>query len=229
MCETEGNDLIEGTDYSRVNVPNGDLYELKPKPDNNGPLVGKTICLDAGHQGHDSGASYLNGVVVESQLNRYNTIRLAKQLRDQGATVVINVDPHKTSREQSYENSGVRDTMFNSYMQLRNISSDKAVMMSIHSNDADNKNATRLEVLYRGDGSQGILGSMKGVKIGERDLKVGHTTQARGSAIFSNFAGNHSVLVECGFPKDIFYMIKDGGYNDLHNKFLSVVASNLAK
>ncbi|AQS60057.1 SH3 domain-containing protein [Desulforamulus ferrireducens] len=82
-------------------------------------LEGKTVFLDAGHGGHDNGASGQNGL-KEKDVNLAITLKVAELLRNQGANVILSRDD---------------DTFVDLYERTRLANEQNAdIFVSIHSN-----------------------------------------------------------------------------------------------
>src|SRR5699024_12796512 len=96
--------------------PEDDLEEFIPE---SGKLKGKTVILDAGHGGSDSGSSR-NGV-DEKDLTLDMALRLERMLKEAGANVIM------TRKSETYSNMFYRSDIVhkNSVEKEKNIVEDR--------------------------------------------------------------------------------------------------------
>ena len=145
----------------------------------------KTIILDAGHGGHDSGAIGIEGKTQEKDLNLSLTKEIKRECEKRGIKVYLTRD------KDEFKTLGERIRYANGH-------EDSDMYMSIHHNSHTDKKASGSQIHYDYYNS-------KGEKIA-RDLSWklsnGAKTENRG-AIKSNFYTRHikqpTVLVETSF------------------------------
>ncbi|WP_129599178.1 stage II sporulation protein D [Anaerophilus nitritogenes] len=117
------------------------------KPSINKPLTGRIIVLDPGHGGVNTEDVYGPTGLREKDVNLYISLKLAKKLRDLGATV------YETRKEDIYVSLGKRAKL-----------SDEVrpdFFLSIHQNSFFNDNISGSEIYhYRGDEEGETLGNL---------------------------------------------------------------------
>lgn len=140
------------------------------------------ICIDAGHGGHDPGAT---GKYKEKDLNLKVALRLGEILKENGHDIIYTRN----------------DGKFVSLQDRAKISNDaKAdVFVSIHQNGAENKLARGVETFY-------CVGSVKGKVLAQHvqgELVKLKYTKDRGVKEAEFYVIKHTkapaILVECGF------------------------------
>lgn len=104
-------------------------------PTGSGPLDGKSIVIDPGHGGHDSGAQH-DGA-MEKNITLAVSLALTDILRGRGMRVILTRDDDTFIELQD------RAGMSNKYK--------PDVFVSVHVNDAENESAKGLETFYFAD------------------------------------------------------------------------------
>ncbi|MCE9557821.1 MAG: N-acetylmuramoyl-L-alanine amidase, partial [Armatimonadetes bacterium] len=124
--------------------PQGIILSFTQPAKSDGTLLGKTICLDAGHGGKDSGTGSVKHGTFEKNLTLPTTLMLAKKLTDAGANVVL------CRNDDSYPSLTERAAIAN-----RN---NADVFVSIHYNSNSVANtASGIMVFYHGKSELGKL------------------------------------------------------------------------
>jgi len=107
------------------------------EPTGSGPLNGKSIVIDPGHGGHDSGAQHDGD--MEKTITLAVSLALSDILRARGMKVVM------TRADDTFIELQDRAGMSNKYK--------PDVFLSVHVNDAENASAKGLETFYYADRS----------------------------------------------------------------------------
>lgn len=183
VTQERGNDLIifvEGSKKAPVAPP------VKPvtPPSNNGGANGKTVVIDAGHGGRDSGAA-ANGL-REKDLALDVSLRTRDKLQALGYKVLMS------------RTTDIYPSLSDRYNLANNNNADAFV--SVHFNSASAPTATGIETLYstKNSANKGFAQSIQGQLInqtGERDRGL----KLRNNLAVLNGTRGPSSLVELGF------------------------------
>lgn len=163
----------------------------RPAQQQEGPLQGLIILVDAGHGGTDGGARAKDSGRLEKELNLQVAIALRDALEQSGARVILTRD---TDMEFS---RGKRADLTARLDFAREGKAD--LLVSIHMNEYRSRNESGPQVFYRaGQGQSRLLaGAIQAAMIEE--LKPDKARSAMAGDYFMLSLGIPSVLVECGF------------------------------
>ena len=162
-----------------------------------GPLDGLTIAVDAGHGGYDGGAVGRVSGVPEKVLNLDVAQRVEKMLRAQGADVVM-------TRTGDYalcdEDPPIRKKLQDMQRRAQIIRINEADMvLSIHMNEYAGRSESGPQVFYRENCPAGRLLAGAVQEAMNEALKPQKERPALGGDYYILTLGVPSVLVECGF------------------------------
>jgi len=162
-----------------------------------GPLDGLTIAVDAGHGGYDGGAVGRVSGVPEKGLNLDVAQRVEKMLRAQGADVVM-------TRTGDYalcdEDPPIRKKLQDMQRRAQIIRINEADMvLSIHMNEYAGRSESGPQVFYRENCPAGRLLAGAVQEAMNEALKPQKERPALGGDYYILTLGVPSVLVECGF------------------------------
>jgi N-acetylmuramoyl-L-alanine amidase len=141
-----------------------------------------TVIIDAGHGGHDRGASI--GYVFEKHLALDTARRVQQLLRAQGLNVVM------TRGTDVFIPLAGRSSIGNSY--------NNAIFVSVHYNYSRGGTGNGLETFYHHNSSYRLAGFIQAYLIQETRMSNRGVKQANFHVIRST-TRNPAVLVECGF------------------------------
>lgn len=166
----------------------------------------KTVIIDAGHGGHDLGAS--RSLIYEKHLNLDVARRLERTLRESGFRTVL------TRSTDNFVPLSARSAKANKY---RN-----AIFVSIHFNWSWKSKITGIETFYRSSTSRNLASYIQKQLIG----KIGCTNRGVKSANFSVLRKTRhpAVLVEGGFVSN---KSERGSMRDA--RYRQVVADSIAR
>ncbi|MCF6313076.1 MAG: N-acetylmuramoyl-L-alanine amidase [Verrucomicrobiales bacterium] len=166
----------------------------------------KTVIIDAGHGGHDLGAS--RSLIYEKHLNLDVARRLERTLRESGFRTVL------TRSTDTFIPLSARSAKANKY---RN-----AIFVSIHFNWSWKSKVTGIETFYRSSTSRNLASYIQRQLIG----KIGCTNRGVKSANFSVLRKTRhpAVLVEGGFVSN-----KSERVSMLDARYRQVVADSIAR
>lgn len=166
-----------------------------PVIDNERPLKGKTIVVDAGHGGDDDGATGVNGS-VEKKLNLSVSFLLKRQLEDKGAAVVMtrSEDSLAGTKEEDWE---VRGGIISG--------SNADLVISVHMNWYKDSSVSGPLVLFLPGSKQGKILAESIQQSMNEALDPGKQGVSRSdNLIILKYGYQPSVLVECGYISNAF-------------------------
>ena len=160
----------------------------------------KTVVIDAGHGGEDSGAVGI-GNVYEKNLNLEIAFKLGEYLTSAGYTVVYTRTKDKLLYTEEQNIKGMRKINdLKNRMNIANSYSD-ALFVSIHMNSFGSSDCTGLQVYYGvgSDESQKIADSVQS-EVVKRLQKTNRRKTKSGEGIYLlENSTNPAILIECGF------------------------------
>ena len=178
------------------------------------PLVGKTIYLDAGHGGIDSGATYKD--ILEKDINLSIVKILASKLENMGATVYL-------TRYGDYDVSNIgvyhrkRSDLYNRAKMINESNAD--IYLSIHLNATNSSTWSGAQVFYDDICSENLLlaQTMKEAMGTKRDISEITTMY------FNKQVKVPGVLIEAGFlsnSHDRYLLQKESYQEELSDKII---------
>lgn len=141
-----------------------------------------TVVIDAGHGGHDRGASI--GYVFEKHLALDTARRVQQLLRAQGLNVIM------TRSTDVFIPLAGRSGIGNSH--------NNAIFVSVHYNYSRGGSGHGLETFYHHSGSYRLAGFIQAYMIQETRL-TNRGVKSASFHVIRNTRRNPAVLVECGF------------------------------
>jgi N-acetylmuramoyl-L-alanine amidase len=198
---TRGDGKAVSTGQSPTNGNNADSKSAKnnteqaaqpaPQADDSLTLKGKTIVVDAGHGGHDAGASrrlpapkgQRGALVMEKDINLAVALDLAAKLRARGATVVMtrSTDVFVTLSDRVTMSNGIQPDLF----------------LSVHSNAHTDKTFDGIETYYTHSSSQCPAERIQNAMVAGIP-ESGNWVRSRGLYV-TNHATVPAVLAEIGY------------------------------
>jgi len=163
----------------------------RPVQQQEGPLQGLTILVDAGHGGTDGGARARDSGRLEKELNLQVAFALRDELEQSGARVIL-------TRDTDMEFSRNKRADLTARLDLaREGKAD--LLVSVHMNEYRSRSESGPQVFYRAGQAQSRLlaGAIQAAMIEE--LKPAKERSAMAGDYFILSLGIPSVLVECGF------------------------------
>lgn len=156
----------------------------------NMPLIGKTIYLDAGHGGVDSGATYKD--ILEKDINLSIVQILASKLENLGATVYL-------TRYGDYDLSNI-GVKFRKKSDLYNRAkiineSDADIYISIHLNSTTSSTWNGAQVFYDDVCEENILLAQKVKEALNTDREISEIS----TMYFNRLVQKPGILIEAGF------------------------------
>ncbi len=180
--------LLIGAVSSRPARP---AIPAKPVQQQEGPLQGLTILVDAGHGGTDGGARAKDSGRLEKELNLQVAKALREALEKSGAQVIL-------TRNADMEFSRNKRADLTARLDLaREGKAD--LLVSIHMNEYRSRSESGPQVFYRAGQAQSRLlaGAVQAAMI--QELKPVKERAAMAGDYFMLSLNIPSVLVECGF------------------------------
>lgn len=164
------------------------------------PISGKTILIDAGHGGFDSGASV--GDLLEKDLNLSVALKLRVFLKEQGATVVMTRESDISTADESRAN-GTSAKVSDLKRRREMIEECKAdAFVSIHMNKFPQQQYRGAQVFYAENSDESrMLGEyiQNSLLKTMNDGNMRAAKKSNGSIYILKNAAVPSVIVECGF------------------------------
>ena len=163
----------------------------KPVQQQEEPLQGYTILVDAGHGGADGGAMAKDSGILEKELNLKVAIALRDALEQSGAQVIM-------TRETDVELNRNKRADLTARLDLAN-REYADMLISIHMNEYRTRSESGPQVFYRAGQEQSRLlaGAIQASMI--QELKPAKERSAMAGDYFILSLNIPSVLVECGF------------------------------
>ena len=163
----------------------------KPVQQQEGPLQGWTILVDAGHGGTDGGAMTKDGNTTEKELNLSVAKTLQAELEKSGANVIM-------TRTADMEFSRSKRQDLTARLDLAR-QGNADLLVSVHMNEYRTQNESGPQVFYRAGQEQSRLlaGTIQAAMI--QELQPIKERTAMAGDYFMLSLNIPSVLVECGF------------------------------
>ena len=166
------------------------------------PITNKTIVLDAGHGGIDSGASSNDKTIYEKNINLSITLKLKELIEASGGLVILTRDDDSSLYEES-ENKTIRQKYNENIKNRKKIvdESDADMFISIHLNSFTESKYSGAQTFY----PEGMNDSKILAKSIQDELKrvVDNTNnrviKPRDNLYLLKNCKMPSVLIECGF------------------------------
>ena len=173
-------------------------------------LLGKTIYLDAGHGGPDSGA--IAGDIYEKNINLAIVQKIEKQLIKKGATVYLTRDKDTDLSTQTYNRK--RSDLTNRAKKINEVKPD--LYLSIHLNSVANSKWRGLQIFYTNKNNQNKqLAQTIYDEVNKKLNKVREIKEENNYYMYKQIKVP-GVLVEVGFlsnPSDN-YLLRDDKYQE---------------
>lgn len=173
-------------------------------------LLGKTIYLDAGHGGPDSGA--IAGDIYEKNINLAIVQKIEKQLIKKGATVYLTRDKDTDLSTQTHNRK--RSDLTNRAKKINEIKPD--LYLSIHLNSVANRKWRGLQIFYTNKNSKNKqLAQTIYDEVNKKLNKVREIKEENNYYMYKQIKVP-GVLVEVGFlsnPSDN-YLLRDDKYQE---------------
>lgn len=173
-------------------------------------LLGKTIYLDAGHGGPDSGA--ISGDIYEKNINLAIVQKIEKQLIKKGATVYLTRDKDTDLSTQTYNRK--RSDLTNRAKKINEVKPD--LYLSIHLNSVANSKWRGLQIFYTNKNNQNKqLAQTIYDEVNKKLNKVREIKEENNYYMYKQIKVP-GVLVEVGFlsnPSDN-YLLRDDKYQE---------------
>ena len=163
----------------------------------------KTIIIDAGHGGEDSGAVGVNGV-LEKDLNLSISFILGELFANQGYTVIFTRTEDKLLYTPEQNIKGMRKVYDLKNRCIVANENPDAILVSIHMNSFPDEKYSGLQVYYsKSDGSYALADSIQ--RSVANDIQPTNNRKIKNGDdlyILKN-TSNIGVLIECGFLTNI--------------------------
>ena len=160
----------------------------------------RTVIIDAGHGGEDSGAIG-SGEVYEKNLNLEIALKLGEYLKSSGYDVIYTRTEDKLLYSEEQNIKGLRKIHDLKNRVLIANSYEKALFISIHMNSFGAQSCSGLQVYYSSvtDGSK-ILAQKVQSSVVEKLQPNNHRAIKEGKDIYLlENSENDAILIECGF------------------------------
>ena len=185
---------------------------------NNYTLLGKTIYLDPGHGGIDSGTTYKQ--ILEKNINLLICKKLRESLQKKGATVYLT---RETDKDLSLNNVSERkrsDLINRAYL-INKTKPD--IYISIHQNHLSNSRYKGLQIFYNNRNKENkIIAESLTKHMKEKTYNVRDPKQNNTYYMYKNIYPP-GVLIETGFLSN-----PDDRYRLTHEEYQDKLVSNLA-
>ncbi len=165
-------------------------------------LEGKTIAIDPGHGGIDGG-THFGDDILEKHINLEISLRLKKELENEGATVIMTRDSDVSLDDHINNGSRHREDL-NERVRIIN-SSEADIFISIHANCIKNTGRQGPIVFYHGNSEESkkiaelLQRNLNRLSAYEKqDIKPGHSA-TKGDYFILNNTSAPGVIVETGF------------------------------
>ena len=185
--------------------------------DNEKTLFGKTIYLDPGHGGIDSGTTYKN--IYEKDINLLLCQKLRDELQLKGATVYLTRETDKDLALNNAKNRKRSDLISRAYL----INKTKPDMyISIHVNHLSNTKYKGLQIFYNSRNKENkIMAESLTKYIKEKTWNVRPSKMNNTYYMYKNISPP-GVLIEVGFLSN-----PDDRYRLTHEEYQNKIISNL--
>ena len=185
--------------------------------DNEQTLLGKTIYLDPGHGGIDSGTTYKK--IYEKDINLLLCQKLRDALEEKGATVYLTRETDKDLALNNAKNRKRSDLISRAYL----INKSKPNMyISIHVNHLSNTKYKGLQIFYNTKNKENkIIAESLTEYIKEKTWNV-RTPKANNTYYMYKNINPPGVLIEVGFLSN-----PDDRYRLTHEEYQNKIISNL--
>jgi len=185
-------------------------------------LLGKTIYLDAGHGGLDSGA--ISNKIVEKDMNLVLVKTLEEKLIAKGATVYVTREDDSDLSTSSYNRK--RSDLYNRAKLINDSKCD--MYISIHLNSTTSKTWRGLQIFYNnvlkenGEIAKVINQTLKDNLSNIRDIKL------ENDYYMYKYIKVPGILIEVGFISnpDDNYLLRQEDYRDKLTNYIAVGIEN---
>lgn len=185
---------------------------------NNQPLLGKTIYLDPGHGGIDSGTTYKK--IYEKDLNLLLCKKLRTSLEEKGATVYLTRETDKDLSLRNAKNRKRSDLISRAYL-INKTKPD--LYLSIHINYLQNTKYKGLQIFYnKKNPNNEEIAFLLTKHIKEKTYNVREPKYNGTYYMYKNIT-EPGVLIELGFLSN-----PDDRYRLTHEEYQNKLISNLA-
>lgn len=211
---TKGNIGTKKSNGQETNEKEGEANTSAKYPG----LSGKTIVIDPGHGGTDSGTIGSKTGVYESKLNIQISTKLKEELEKAGVKVVMTRENKGTWEEPT----DVGLTWNQRGRAIRNSNAD--LLLSIHNNYNENSRAIYgVQILYRHDDSKDLVAVMQSKF--NQDLGV-INDEIKSEYRVLDYGQQPGIIVECGFlsNREDEKRIQTAEYQD---KIVSIIMDSL--
>lgn len=191
LTRGDGKAVSTGQSPTTNNKNTAQAAQPAPQVDDSLTLKGKTIVVDAGHGGHDAGASrrlpapkgQRGNLVMEKDINLAVALELAAKLRARGATVVMtrSTDVFVTLADRVTMSNGIKPDLF----------------LSVHSNAHTDRTFDGIETYYTHSSSQCPAERVQNALVAGLP-ETGNWVRSRGLYV-TNHATVPAVLAEIGY------------------------------
>ena len=183
-------------------------------------LVGKTICLDSGHGGVDTGA--ISKYIIEKDLNLILSKKLEKELTSRGATIYQtreeDTDLSKTSVNRK------RNDLYNRAKYINEIAPD--IYISIHLNSVSSPSWKGIQVFYNNKNENNKILADTITDYLKSNLSNVRNAKKENNYYMYKYIKYPGVLIEAGFisnPNDN-YLLRNEDYQD---KLIKLIANSI--
>lgn len=158
----------------------------------------KTIIIDAGHGGFDSGAVATDGT-LEKDLNLSIAKRLKSHLSGLGYNIILTRETDEALKTEETDSEASKRGDMKRRVEIMNAYPD-AIFLSIHQNKFEQESVCGLQVFYSSKETSDILAKSIQAEWNERltDRPRDAKADTRGVYILRN-ASVPAVIIECGF------------------------------
>ena len=180
-------------------------------------LLGKTIYIDPGHGGIDSGATYKN--IYEKDINLIMSKKLEKELISKGAKVYLT---RETDKDLSLtKNQRKRSDLINRAYLINKENPD--IYISIHLNYIQNSKWKGLQIFYNNKNEENQEIALKLTEyLKEKTTNIREPKYNNTYYMYKNIF-SPGVLIELGFLSN-----PDDRYRLTHEKYQDILITNLA-
>ena len=180
-------------------------------------LLGKTIYLDPGHGGIDSGTTYKK--IYEKDINLLLCQKLRKSLKEKGATVYLTRETDKDLALNNAKNRKRSDLISRAYL----INKAKPDMyISIHINHLSNSKYKGLQIFYNSKNKENkIIAESLTKYIKEKTWNVREPKMNNTYYMYKNIT-SPGILIEVGFLSN-----PDDRYRLTHEEYQNKIIENI--
>lgn len=179
------------------------------------PLLGKTIYLDVGHGGKDSGA--ISNNIYEKDINLSLSKKLAQILAEKGAIVLITRDDDNDLASPNTSNRK-RSDLTNRAILINKSKAD--IYLSIHMNSSTNSSWRGLQIFYNSNNPNNLnLATIINDTIKQKITTVREIKQENDYYMYKQIKKT-GILIEAGFlsnPDDLYLLKQDSYQTKLAN------------